>query len=448
MTDKKTLSKKLRLYTWLISGLVKRHGKVVGLSFVLGIALVVMIMKLAPQLKQLVYHGTVMGLVGAYSPSDLPESVGKLVSFGLTEISESGEAKPALATSWEIDSTGKEYTFHLRNDVFWHDKKKFTAYDVNYNLKDVEFVPTSETELKVKLKEPFSPLVTFLAKPLFRKGLVGVGPYKITSLRLKGDTVSYIKLMAVSGKFQTIEVKFYPSEAVLKTAFKLGEVTTIFDVTDPTSFIGWKNTSVEMVDRRNQIVTVFFNLNNSLLKEKEIRQALAYAFDKPEKNRVATPLANKSWAYTNRVKQYEKDVATANKLLADIKKSSDSAGLILSTFASHLPLAQIIASSWESVGIPTKVKVETGMPQTFDVLLAIQEIPYDPDEYSIWHSTQTVNNITHYGSPKIDKLLEDGRKEIDMEKRKKIYYDFQRYLVEDAPAIFLNHPTTYTIGKR
>ena len=48
---------------------------------------------------------------------------------------------------------------------------------------------------------------------------------------------------------------------------------------------------------------------------------------------------------------------------------------------------------------------------------------------------------------KIDKLLESGRKESDQEKREKIYFDFQRYLVEDAPAVFLFHPTTYTISR-
>ena len=76
--------------------------------------------------------------------------------------------------------------------------------------------------------------------------------------------------------------------------------------------------------------------------------------------------------------------------------------------------------------------------------MASQEIPADPDQYTLWHSTQSTN-ITGYNSPKIDKLLEDGRKISDKEERKAIYLDFQRFLVEDTPAAFLFHPTVYTI---
>ena len=52
--------------------------------------------------------------------------------------------------------------------------------------------------------------------------------------------------------------------------------------------------------------------------------------------------------------------------------------------------------------------------------VVIFDIPEDPDQYSIWHSTQDATNITHYESPRIDKLLEDGRSEIDTESRRKI----------------------------
>ena len=39
-------------------------------------------------------------------------------------------AYPNLADSWEISDDELRYTFHLREDVLWHDGKPFTAYDV------------------------------------------------------------------------------------------------------------------------------------------------------------------------------------------------------------------------------------------------------------------------------------------------------------------------------
>ena len=64
-----------------------------------------------------------------------------------------------------------------------------------------------------------------------------------------------------------------------------------------------------------------------------------------------------------------------------------------------------------------------------------------------WHSTQTATNITGYANVKIDKLLEDGRQELDPAKRKSIYADFQRYLTEDVPAIFMYYPNSFTVTR-
>ena len=73
-------------------------------------------------------------------------------------------------------------------------------------------------------------------------------------------------------------------------------------------------------------------------------------------------------------------------------------------------------------------------------------MPQDPDQYVLWHSDQR-NNITHYKNLRIDKLLEDGRSISDIEKRKKIYADFQKYLTDDAPASFLYFPKEYNLSK-
>ena len=41
---------------------------------------------------------------------------------------------PWLAKSWEFSSNHKTLTFQLRDDVFWHDGVKFTAYDVEFSV--------------------------------------------------------------------------------------------------------------------------------------------------------------------------------------------------------------------------------------------------------------------------------------------------------------------------
>ena len=41
---------------------------------------------------------------------------------------------PYLAESWEVSTDGTELTFHLRDDVYWHDGELTDAYDVAYTV--------------------------------------------------------------------------------------------------------------------------------------------------------------------------------------------------------------------------------------------------------------------------------------------------------------------------
>ena len=117
----------------------------------------------------------------------------------------------------------------------------------------------------------------------------------------------------------------------------------------------------------------------------------------------------------------------------------------LATIPSLLSYAEEIKEDWEKLGLEVKVKSVFSLDE-FEALLITQEVPVDPDQYLLWHSTQKMN-ISGYKSPKIDNLLEEGRKTLDQEKRKEAYLDFQRFLVEDTPAIFLFHPTLYTVSR-
>ncbi len=42
---------------------------------------------------------------------------------------------PALAASWQVDSSELNWTFHLQHNVTWHDGVPFTAEDVNFTLR-------------------------------------------------------------------------------------------------------------------------------------------------------------------------------------------------------------------------------------------------------------------------------------------------------------------------
>ncbi|MEK7165611.1 MAG: ABC transporter substrate-binding protein [Patescibacteria group bacterium] len=436
--------KKFRSSIWILHGITSRHRLIILVSFIITILLSVVFIRFQPGLKTGTTDLVVLGVVGNYTPSELPLKTQQLISSGLTQTTDAGEVKPALATSWKTSEDGKSYTFELRQDILWHDGSHFTASDVNYNVKEVEFVPTSKYTLTVKLKEPFAPLPSFLSKPLFKKGLIGVGSYKVVSTKLKGEKISLLKLQPVDKGLPRLDVKFFPSERTAKTAYKLGEVEVLDEISDPDPFTLWKGVEVDEHVMYSRYVGIFFNTEYEALQTKEVRQALAYAVEKPLNHRIVSPISSKSWAYTTRVKLYEQDFAQARKL---VEESLQDKELTLFVFPQYLSLAHNVVAAWKELGVSVKIKVVDTVPGDFQILLASQELLPDPDQYILWHSTQADTNITHYANPKIDKLLEDARKENDQEKRVKLYYDFQRYLVEDAPAVFLFHPTTYNVRR-
>ncbi len=50
----------------------------------------------------------------------------------LVRFDEEYEPAPWLAESWELNEENTEITFHLRDDVFWHDGERTTAHDVEF----------------------------------------------------------------------------------------------------------------------------------------------------------------------------------------------------------------------------------------------------------------------------------------------------------------------------
>lgn len=69
----------------------------------------------------------------------------------------------------------------------------------------------------------------------------------------------------------------------------------------------------------------------------------------------------------------------------------------------------------------------------------------EPDPYQIWHSSQAdlprSSNHVGYKNPEADRLIEEGRRTLDPERRKEIYREFFRIVHEDQPYTFLFNST-------
>ena len=77
----------------------------------------------------------------------------------------------------------------------------------------------------------------------------------------------------------------------------------------------------------------------------------------------------------------------------------------------------------------------------FDVVVLGWGLGLDPDQYNIWHSSQQAPgqfNFIGYQNSTVDKLLEQGRLELDPDKRMKIYHEFAQVLLNDSPIVYLS----------
>lgn len=429
----------------LISTFFSRFRVLIILGIVLGVAIFLILYFLLPLFLD--KHVTKIGLTGRYSSTDLPLEIQEMIGNGLTKLDKSGAPTPNLAFSWETPDKGKTWIFKLKDNYTWQDGKKVTSGSINYQFSDVETERPDDFTLVFKLQNPYSAFPTVVSKPIFKKGLLGTGVWKVKNITISGNVVQDITL---ESKKDVIIYKFYPTDERTKLAFELGEVNEIQDIFTADPFNTWKNINIQKTTNSGEYVAIFFNTAAKALAEKNFRQALSYAINKDELGgqRAISPISKDSWAYNPQVKPYDYDPGKARTMisgLSDEEKKDLSINLSVSPVL--LPQAEIVAKNWEAVGVKTNVQVVSFIPQDYQALMVIFDAPDDPDQYSVWHSTQKATNISHYENPRIDKLLEDGRSEIDMQERRQKYLDFQRFLVEDSPAAFLYYPVTFTIKR-
>lgn len=389
-----------------------------------------------------------IGVTGRYNTDTMPDYILGEISGGLTKINESKYPEPSIASSWQTPDKGKTWIFTIAEDAIWQDGKKVVSEDISYNFSNVEVERIDEKTISFSLKDPFVAFPSVVSKPIFKKGLLGTGDWKVDGVSLVAGNIS--KLTIVNDKGNKKIYKFYPTTDRTVLAFKLGEIDQISRASSPVPFDKWGNVRIEEIDNFEQTVTIFFSARDADLFEKSLRQSLAYAIDKKSFNaiRSLSSISPNSWAYNPQVKTYDYDVDRANELIEELIDKKETPKIKLVSTPPLLPVAEKIAEFWKAVGIETSVQVSSVIPDEYQSFLATFDIPKDPDQYSFWHSTQKETNITSYGSPRIDKLLEDGRAELNIEDRKKIYLDFQRFLAEDSPAVFLYHPKNYNIIRK
>lgn len=440
--------RKLRFYLALFRLFIRRFSLHIFFGIAFGVAVFLLRDKIAPSLA--IVETERVGIVGRFTRENLPLVVLDKLSTGITTLGVDGAPQPGLSYSWESREGGRVWVFNLKPGLVWQDGSLLTSRDIKYNFPNTQVLYPNTQTVEFQLQDPYAAFPILVSRPVFKGGLLGNGEWKVERITWDGQFIKELLIEKKGGRNREL-YRFYLTEQNLRTAFQLGEIDAISEISDARELKDWKELKVETIVSPNRFVGVFFNTQDPVLQDKTVRQALAYSIDKSQfgESRALTSVSPLSWAYNPLAKSYDYDPEHAKKLFNQFKSDEKLPTVTIATIPSLLPIAENVAKSWREVlELEVIVQVAVGVPEEFQALVAAQEIPPDPDQYSMWHSTQTETNITRYKNDRIDKLLEDGRRTLDQEQRKRIYLDFQRFLAEDLPVIFLYHPNTYTISRK
>jgi len=269
-----------------------------------------------------------------------------------------------------------------------------------------------------------------------------MGDYEIENIKKQNNYLNKVTLVPTKDKsLPNLVIRFYPNEKIAKNALKIGEVQSLVGINDTSDLSSSGNIFLEFNKQTyNRLVGIFYNTKDPILSDENFR--LALSFGAPSiigETKARTTIPPTSWAFNEDAKEFLDNQEQAQEYLAKVKNGKDST-IVLTATSNLKAQGERVVEAWKRAGIKAVLRVESGVPQNFQALLITSELPSDPDQYALWHSTQTSTNVSKFSQPRVDKDLEDGRKVADLETRKARYKDFQKVLLDHAPITPLYFP--------
>lgn len=311
----------------------------------------------------------------------------------------------------------------------------------------------------------------------FNRQPVGTGPYKFKRWVDK----QYVELEAYpdyhEGPVHITRklLRFIPEPATRLLELKAGGIDGMG--LDPDQYL--KEAQGEAFDRVaekhrfdgiDQYSYMGFNLRRAPFDDVRVRRALSLAIDRQElidgvmqglAQPCSGPYSPLMEAYDPSVKPMPYDLTQAARLLDQAGWTADAQGrrmkdgkpfafklISAKGSASTEKIVLILQQQFAKLGL--QVKVETFEwsiflsnyvdKSDFDCLVLSWGLSLDPDQYAIWHSSQTGPgqfNFIGFKDAQVDRLLEQGRTTYDHAERIRIYRAFHRRIAELQPLAFL-----------
>ncbi|GAA2998750.1 ABC transporter substrate-binding protein [Kitasatospora albolonga] len=418
--------------------------------------------------------------------------VQRLVFNTLTRYDDQLKPQPELATSWQLAADGKGITFKLRDDVTFHNGRKFTADDVIFAIKNLqnpvrsaqlrttaatvtEFTKNGDHELTLTLAHPVSNLFDLFEFMIITdsatvedavagKALVGTGPF-VFGKRTPGSSITFTR----NDKYWNpgrpyldgVEIRVIPQADSLVASLKTGQSHLSYHVPGK-DLAGLKASGqfqLKPYDTGSGAYYIGVNVSADQVKDKRVRQAISWAVDRERLVQQAlggyglpsaAPWPKSSPAYSDaNATKYRHDPEKAKALLAEAGVTGLTLPFAHSNTPDGIAFAQIIQHDLKQVGIETvlqptdsptmqKQLISQTMPalwtlghgfaQLHPATLAVSAYPFNE-----------AKNSSHFSSPAYTDIVQRAwkRPDADSPEAKALYQQITDILLDEEFVIDL-----------
>ena len=447
----------------------------------------------------------IRGLMPGISPDDNTGTVLQNIYEGLVAWRADGTVAPMLAKDIATSEDGLTYSFTLRDGVTFHNGAPLTSsevawtwgrfldpkagwpcranFDGSRQIRIVAIETPTPMQVVFRLAEPSGAFLSMLARSDCDstgiahpdsvgldgvwKSAIGTGPFKLAEWR-RGQYIELARFDAYKArsepmdglagaklaKLNRIRLTIVPEPSTAKAAVQSGELD-LWPSIDPKFAAELKSGGAEVaVSPVSSLNAVVMQTNDSVLKDKRIRQAIAAAIDYQNMAesltdgyaKPSTTLVPLSSRYYGPVQKdgHRYDPARAKKLLADAGYRGQPIRITTnSRFAVMNDVAVLVQAMAQQAGINMTVEVvefATQLSRYFKgdyQLMVFNYTPYlDPlfglDRF-IGDKTTQADRV--WGNPQAIALLAKLAETSSPDARQPLFDDLHKLFIEDSPMV-------------
>jgi peptide/nickel transport system substrate-binding protein len=305
---------------------------------------------------------------------------------------------------------------------------------------------------------------------------VGTGPYILSAMK-KGEEIQFKKNSSywmghlnIDSVIMKVNTSNGNMSELINGSIDIAQVLAVPENVNALQGTGFLNLHIY---NDNAFQYLGLNLRKDIFMDKRVRQALAYGLNRKAfieeyygeyASLINVPFVHISWAYPKiSLNEYNYDKEKSKKLLEEIGWKLKSDGVRYNNLGKRLTIRWVtypgnsytqklinrVKDDWGSIGVEVDAEslpFETFTQrvfesQDFDMYNMAWNLGIDPDPSPMFAMAEDVPggyNSVGWRSPEGEKLIQASLKELNFDKRKRIYEQWAGLINEELPYIFLS----------